>query len=199
MEQLRDFLNHLRLNRNASAHTVAAYDSDLSQFVAFAAQQSTPRRRALAAEADLDPRHLIRGVSSAELHRQQQTARVGGAEAFPAQLRTFVRYLRREGLIDSDPAALVVSPKREQKVPAHLSVDEMSPLLEMPDVGAARPPRSRDPRAVLRVGDSPERAGRPGSRGRGTEGAGRPRDGQRRQGTDRSLQRHDREHVEAVA
>src|SRR5258708_428001 len=115
MEQLGDFLNHLRLNRNASAHTVAAYESDLSQFLAFAAHESGQRRA-------LEPKHLsldlIRGFL-AQLHRQGQ-ARASVARKVSA-LRTFVRYLRREGLIDSDPAALVVSPKREQKVPAHLS------------------------------------------------------------------------------
>src|SRR5688572_16478240 len=39
MEQhLRNFLDYIALNRNASAHTVAAYESDLSQFLAFAAR-----------------------------------------------------------------------------------------------------------------------------------------------------------------
>jgi integrase/recombinase XerC len=37
-EPLRAFLAYLRLNRNASAHTVSAYESDLTQFLAFAAQ-----------------------------------------------------------------------------------------------------------------------------------------------------------------
>ena len=142
MEQLRDFLDHLRLNRNASAHTVAAYDSDLSQFLAFAAQESGRHRR-------LEPKHLnldlIRGFLG-ELHRQGQ-ARASVARKVSA-LRTFVRYLRREGWIDSDPAALAVLPKREQKVPAHLSVDEMSTLLEMPDVST---PLGRRDRAILEL------------------------------------------------
>ena len=43
------------------------------------------------------------------------------------------RYLRREGLITADPALLVASPRREQKIPAHLSIEEMNTLLEMPD------------------------------------------------------------------
>ena len=43
MEQLRSFLDYIRLNRNASAHTVAAYDSDLSQFIAFASEQTGKR------------------------------------------------------------------------------------------------------------------------------------------------------------
>jgi len=142
MEQLRGFLDHLRLNRNASAHTVAAYDSDLSQFLAFAAQESGRRR-------PLEPKHLnlalIRGFLG-ELHRQGQ-ARASVARKVSA-LRTFVRYLRREGWIDSDPAALAVLPKREQKIPAHLSVDEMSRLLEMPDTSV---PLGRRDRAILEL------------------------------------------------
>jgi integrase/recombinase XerC len=63
-------------------------------------------------------------------------------------LRTFTRYLRREGFIDADPAALAVAPKREQKVPAHLSVDEMARLLETPDM--SRPLGRRD-RAILEL------------------------------------------------
>ena len=142
MEQLRSFLDYIRLNRNASAHTVAAYDSDLSQFIAFASEQ-TGKRDAL------QPKHLdlalIRGFL-AELYRHRQ-ARASVARKVSA-LRTFVRYLRREGWIDSDPAALAVAPKREQKVPAHLSVDEMSQLLEAPDVST---PLGRRDRAILEL------------------------------------------------
>jgi integrase/recombinase XerC len=142
MEQLRSFLDYIRLNRNASAHTVAAYDSDLSQFIAFASEQTGKRDT-------LQPKHLdlalIRGFL-AELYRQGQ-ARASVARKVSA-LRTFVRYLRREGWIDSDPAALAVAPKREHKVPAHLSVDEMSQLLEAPDVST---PLGRRDRAILEL------------------------------------------------
>jgi len=65
---------------------------------------------------------VIRGYLG-ELYHQGQ-ARTSVARKVSA-LRTFTRYLRREGFIDADPAVLAVAPKREQKVPAHLSVDEM--------------------------------------------------------------------------
>ena len=141
-EQLRDFLSYLQLNRNASAHTVAAYDSDLSQFLAFAGHETGKRKQVAPGDLNID---LVRGFLG-ELHRQGQ-ARASVARKVSA-LRTFVRYLRREGWIDSDPVALAVSPKREQKIPAHLSVDEMSRLLEMPDVST---PLGRRDRAILEL------------------------------------------------
>jgi integrase/recombinase XerC len=63
-------------------------------------------------------------------------------------LRTFSRYLRREGWIQGDPVSLAAAPKREQKVPAHLSVDEMSTLLDVPD---SSEPLGRRDRAILEL------------------------------------------------
>jgi integrase/recombinase XerC len=141
--QLREFLQYLRLNRNASAHTSAAYESDVTQFLGFAAQF-----RGIAIGA-LEPSHLdlvaIRAFM-ADQYRQGH-ARASVARKLSA-LRAFSRYLRREGWIENDPAALAVGPKREQKIPAHLSVDEMSRLLEMPDVSTAL---GRRDRAILEL------------------------------------------------
>ena len=139
--QLAAFLEHLRLNRNSSAHTAAAYESDISQFLDFAAQHLDT--------ADLEPSHLQLGTIRAfmaELYRQGH-ARASVARKLSA-LRAFGRFLRREGLIDSDPASLAASPKRERKIPAHLSIDEMTRLLEMPDV--TDPLGCRD-RAILEL------------------------------------------------
>ena len=82
----------------------------------------------------------------AELYRQGH-ARTSVARKLSA-LRAFGRYLRREGLIETDPASLAATPKRERKVPAHLSIDEMTRLLEMPD--PSDPLGCRD-RAILEV------------------------------------------------
>ena len=139
--QLAAFLEHLRLNRNASAHTASAYESDITQFLDFAAQHLD--------QPNLEPRNLELGTIRAfmgELYRQGH-ARTSVARKLSA-LRAFGRYLRREGLIDTDPAALAASPRRERKVPAHLSIDEMKRLLEMPDV--SDPLGCRD-RAILEL------------------------------------------------
>ncbi len=139
--QLTAFLEHLTLNRNASAHTAAAYESDISQFLDFAAQYHE--------KPNLEPTHLDLGTVRAfmaELYRQGH-ARTSVARKLSA-LRAFGGYLKREGVIDMDPATLAASPKRERKVPAHLTIDEMERLLEMPDV--SDPLGCRD-RAILEL------------------------------------------------
>jgi integrase/recombinase XerC len=142
-EQLRGFLDYLRLNRNASEHTVAAYDGDVSQYLEFAAGfAGKPRRELHPGDLDLVS---IRGFM-AELHRRGH-ARASVARKLSA-LRTFSRYLRREGWLEGDPAGLAMAPRREQKVPAHLSMDEMATLLGMPDPNT---PLGRRDRAILEL------------------------------------------------
>jgi integrase/recombinase XerC len=142
-EQIRSFLDYLRLNRNASPHTVTAYETDLSQFLAFLAAQAG-RRRAEMGVGAID-RMAIRAYL-AELFRQGQS-RASAARKLAA-IRTFVRYLRREGRIAQDPGLLVATPRRDVKIPAHLDVDEMTRLLETPDVTT---PLGRRDRAILEL------------------------------------------------
>jgi integrase/recombinase XerC len=141
--QLDAFLEHLALNENASDHTVRAYESDLSQFVQFLAQHLA-RRRAEVAPNDFDPIHIRAFLG--ELHRKGNSR--SSAARKLAAIRTFGRYLRREGILEGDPASLVGTPKREHRLPAHLGEAEMSQLLEMPD---ASQPLGRRDRAILEL------------------------------------------------
>ncbi|HTM01936.1 MAG TPA: tyrosine recombinase XerC [Vicinamibacterales bacterium] len=142
-EQFRAFLDYLRFNRNASPHTVSAYDSDISQFLDFTAKE-LHKPRATLEPTDIDLTAIRLFVTA--LHKQRQT-RASVARKLSA-LRTFGRFLKREGWIETDPASLAVSPRRDIKVPAHLSVDEMSKLLEMPDDSE---PLGRRDRAILEL------------------------------------------------
>jgi len=142
-EQLAEFLDHLRLNENASAHTVRAYDSDLSQFITFVAAHLNRRRPDLAAS---DFTHLNIRAFLGELHKRGNS-RASAARKLAA-IRTFGKYLRREGAIDGDPTALVGTPKREERLPAHLGESEMSRLLDMPDTSS---PLGRRDRAILEL------------------------------------------------
>ena len=141
--QLTDFLDHLRLNENASAHTVRAYESDLSQFITFVAAQVNRRRLDLQAS---DFNHVHIRAFLGDLHKRGNSR--SSAARKLAAIRTFGRYLRREGAIEGDPAALVGTPKREQRLPAHLAEAEMTRLLEMPDTSS---PLGRRDRAILEL------------------------------------------------
>jgi integrase/recombinase XerC len=140
---LDEFLEHLRLNENASLHTVRAYDSDLSQFLVFLARRAARRRADLT--TDDFTHHSIREFLG-ELHRRGNSR--SSAARKLAAIRTFGRHLRREGVLDGDPAALVGTPKREHRLPAHLGETEMTRLLEMPDVSSAL---GRRDRAILEL------------------------------------------------
>ena len=124
---LKAFLQFLRLNRNASVHTVRAYESDLSQFLAHVAANAGVKR------AELQPASLDRAALRSflgELHKAGQSRATAARKL--AAARTFLRYLLREELIDNDPGSLVATPKRDIRMPAHLSEDEMTALLDAP-------------------------------------------------------------------
>ncbi len=144
MRELLDaFLEHLHYNRNASDQTIRAYESDITQYLAWVAAD---RRRKI---GELQPEDL--DTTSVRLH-VADLGRAGEARSSVARkvsaLRTFVRYLRREGHIEHDPTALTVAPRREQTLPVHLSEREMAKLLEMPDAGD---PLGRRDRAILEL------------------------------------------------
>jgi integrase/recombinase XerC len=141
--QVREFLDFLRFNRNASDHTVRAYQSDLEQFVAYVARAAGRPPAELTAD---DFSHDAIRVFLGELHRAGLSR--GSAARKLSAVRTFARYLRREGSVDDDPAALIAAPRRDQKIPAHLSVEEMNRLLETPDRAT---PLGRRDQAILEL------------------------------------------------
>ncbi len=122
-EWIRLFEEHLQLERNLSPHTLAAYGRDLREFQAFV--------------RDLKPAEgedLLRGIDQillrrylARLHKTNSKSSIGRKLA---ALRTFFRYLVREGVLETDPGELVATPRREKPLPKTLSVDEAFALME---------------------------------------------------------------------
>ena len=137
------FLEQLTLNDNASDHTVRAYESDLTQFLDFLARQ-LGRRRGEVSPHDID-REQVRAFLG-DRHKRGNSR--SSAARKLAAIRAFGRFLQREGVVEGDPAALVGTPKREQRLPAHLGESEMSRLLEMPDTSE---PLGRRDRAILEL------------------------------------------------
>jgi len=133
----------LRVEKNVSDHTVRNYLSDLWQFFAFLEKppgQVEPRP-VLVDAIDL---HRIQAFLSF-LHREHKKSSIGRKLS---ALKSFFRFLLREGVLAHDPTLHVGSPKQEHPLPTHLTVDDMFRLLESPP--ADTPAGLRD-RAILEV------------------------------------------------
>jgi integrase/recombinase XerC len=116
------YLHHLQSERNASVHTLRSYEDDLSQFCEFL--EETQGEGADPSTADV--RRLRR--YSAWLSGRGYAASTVARRL--ASLRSFFRYQRRQGVIASDPAAVLRNPKQPQRLPRLLRVDEVIRLLD---------------------------------------------------------------------
>lgn len=123
--------------RSAAARTVRAYEIDLQQFIAWAKQ----RGLSAAGVRHRDVRRYGAGLSSE-----------GAAPATVARKLAAIRglfdFLVRTEHVGQNPAELVASPKREEKLPKVLTVEQMRSLLER--IPARTPLELRD-RAMLEL------------------------------------------------
>ena len=119
-EQAQQFLHYLQHERGLSPRTIAAYRRDLDHLLADLSQRSI-----LSAEALSE--HEVRSVV-ARLHRQGQGAR--SLQRLLSAIRSFYRWLMKEGLVRSNPALSVRAPKHARKLPATLDADAITRLLD---------------------------------------------------------------------
>jgi integrase/recombinase XerC len=131
MEKLiEQFLEHLRYERNVSAHTLRNYSSDLEQFLDFLAplDHATGKRR-LPEVKEVD--HLTIREWLATLHSARK--KKSSVARKLAALRTFFQFLVREGVLELNPAKLVSTPRLDKKLPKHLSIEDAIRFIETPD------------------------------------------------------------------
>jgi integrase/recombinase XerC len=118
------FLRHLDKERNLSPHTLRAYSSDLEQFEAHLRAELGREGR----PADVD--HLMIRSFLARLH--EGGLRKSSSARKLASLRTFFRFLVREGVLTKNPARPLLSPRLDKRIPGHLEEAEMAAFLEIP-------------------------------------------------------------------
>jgi integrase/recombinase XerC len=134
--QIARFLDSLH-RENVSAHTLRAYASDLEQFAGYLAftehaSQELDSIDLLTLRAWLSDLHAQR-LSRTSLRRKL------------AALRSFFRFLVREGLIRANTARLLATPKVFQTVPRVMTAEQTNNLL---DASAGRSERSQLPRDI---------------------------------------------------
>jgi integrase/recombinase XerC len=132
------FVDYLTVERGASPHTCRAYRKDLELFSAFLQEQG------LSLDVTKIDYLTIR-LYLGHLYRGKRIKRTSVKRKL-ASLRTFFKYLKREGIVEKNPAKMVAIPKGGKDLPHTLSVDEAFRFLAIPD--STSPLGSRD-RAIL--------------------------------------------------
>lgn len=134
-----DFIKHLKYERNASDHTLRNYESDLVQFYDHIAPPDAKGSRRGVEIRDID--HLTIREYMASLYEKNK--KKSSIHRKVAALRTFFRHLCREGILEANPASLVSSPRVENKLPNHLTIEQMIKFIETPETDTALGKRDR--------------------------------------------------------
>jgi len=132
--RLEEFTAHLRDERNLSPHTLRAYEREVAQFSEFARSEMGCR----------DPRGVSPNVVRAYLAHlhSRRLARVSTQRALAA-LRTYFRFLGREGVVDANPAKVVPTPRAPRKLPEMVTAPQLAEILEaLPATPAGRRDRA---------------------------------------------------------
>lgn len=151
--QVERFVRYLAAERNASSHTIVNYVCDLQQFaVSLWGEQAKPPFPWPQVDRFAARRFLAgfqkTGMSPATTRRKISC------------LRSFFRFLMREGHVEVNPFSGLVMPKRVRRLPKVLSVSEVSRLLQAPALAAGPSAAKKDPvgRAWLEYGPARDAA-----------------------------------------
>lgn len=118
-EHIDKFLRYLEVERDASKHTLRAYRKDLEEFSSYIKKR--PEDIELIDVRGFVAQQIKNGLNKSTAGRRLAT------------IRSFIKFLYREGYVKTNPAKLVSSPKTQKLLPKFLSVDDVFSLVEKPE------------------------------------------------------------------
>ena len=137
-EVFNKYINYLEAERNASRYTVRNYTHDLLDFFSFI------KSKKISSLNEVD-RHVIRDYLSRLM--KQGIVKASIARKLSA-IRSFYRYLLREGMVTTSPVATTSSPKLDKRLPFFLTLEEVTRLLEAPGLST---PQGQCDRALIEL------------------------------------------------
>ena len=117
-----DFLRYLKTEKNVSPHTERSYLSDLEQLFDFLGETDL----AIADHQTL--RQFVGHLVKLKIKKSSIARKLSA-------VRSFFKYLNRQGVLKNNPARLIATPRREKRLPAVLTVDDALRLMEAPHKG----------------------------------------------------------------
>ncbi len=121
MPKLQLYLDHLKFEKRKSPHTVIAYENDLNQFTLFGRKETEDF------SIENADHHLVRnwlislmdeGIGARSIKRKISS------------LKSFYKFLVREGLTENNPTDRIIIPKTGKKLPEFVQENEMNRLLD---------------------------------------------------------------------
>ncbi len=114
------FINYLKVEKNSSGHTIINYSADLRDFGNFLGDIRIE-----------SVNYLVLRRYLAHMREKNFSKRTVARKL--ASLRSFFRFLYREGYLKTNPASSVATPKLDKKLPLFLDTEEVVRLIESPD------------------------------------------------------------------
>lgn len=117
------FLVHLSVERRVSVHTSRAYAADLARYVEWADRSG------------VDPitlTHRQMRAYLAELDRAKYARRTIARRL--SSIRTFFAWLHTQGIVGSDPSAVLTTPKVPSRLPKVMEADAVTRMVDSPDL-----------------------------------------------------------------
>ena len=141
-EYLEKFLKYISLQKNYSAHTLEAYSRDLAQYFGYIKSVSGDGDYGIGEFTQAGIREYIYILSNSGLKRKSIARKL-------ASIKSFGKFLVKEGIIEKNPSSDIKTPKIEKKEPVFLSGKEIDMVMDAPVVEKSMV--SYRDRAVLEV------------------------------------------------
>ncbi len=133
-EAKKGYENYLKLEKSLSINSIAAYINDINKLIDFL-DKSGKKLSPIKVKLD-NLKSFVAWLNERDVSPRTQARTISG-------IKSFYKYLLIEGIISSDPTALLESPKIGRKLPDVLSMEEIDKLIESIDLNKAEGQRNK--------------------------------------------------------
>jgi len=121
-EAVDSFINFLKIEKDASLHTIRSYMNDLVELINFIGDDSKDIR-------NIDFFTLREYITTLYDKKLSKTT----IERKVSSIKSFYKYLNQKGVVQENPARMLRFPKKEKKLFKVFNIDDLFNLLEIPD------------------------------------------------------------------